>query len=304
MTHTPWAELIPLKQISVGKVRHLFAIPGNDEYLLMVASDRISTHDVVHTTEIPGKGENLTALTIFWKTQVFDGVIDTHIEAYGRDIYSYVDVELPTNLHRRALIIRKVDVPQIEFVWRSYLTGSLYKAYAKGEDPYGIELPPRLAKMWRFPHHIFTPTVKGNLVDTPLNSLRVSQLHFDETRTTEKAYSLIGEYLSTKGIVLVDGKFEASGNVLVDEFGTGDCCRMAYRRDIERAGTFGDEVAWLDKQVARDLAEHMWDEKTKYPLTFDDDQVKAISARYDEAFHAIVGLWLPDWQQQDIETHS
>ena len=68
MTHTLWADHIPLQQISVGKVRHLFEIPGNDEHLLMVASDRLSTHDVIHDTEIPGKGEYLTALTIFWAT--------------------------------------------------------------------------------------------------------------------------------------------------------------------------------------------------------------------------------------------
>lgn len=301
MTHTLWADHIPLQQISVGKVRHLFEIPGNDEHLLMVASDRISTHDVVHDTEIPGKGENLTALTIFWATQVFAGYIETHIEAFGKTIYDYVDVELPADLHRRALIIRKHDVPQREFVWRSYLIGSLYKAYKKGEDPYGIEFPPGLPKMYRFPHRVFTPTVKGKLVDTPLNALRVSQLHFDETRTTEKAYQLIGEYLALRGIVLVDGKFEAAGEVLVDEFGTGDCCRMAYARDIERAGQFGEEVAWLDKQVARDLAEQMWDEKSKYPLTFDADQVKGIARRYDEAFKAIVGVWLPDWQAKFLD---
>ena len=96
--------------------------------------------------------------------------------------------------------------------------------------------------------------------------------------------------------MLVDAKFEASGDVLVDEFGTGDCCRMAYARDIERAGQYGEEVAWLDKQVARDLAEQMWDEKAKYPLTFDTEQVNAIAARYDDAFTAIVGMRLSDWQ--------
>ena len=300
-THTPWEQLIPLPQMSAGKVRNLFEIPDDDEHLLMVASDRISTHDVIHETEIPGKGENLTALTLFWATQIFKGKIDTHIVAYGKDIYRYINADLPANLHRRAIIVKKCAVPQVEFVWRSYLTGSLYKLYLKGEDPYGIQLSPGLNRMQQFDEDIFTPTVKGKDSDPPLVSSVVAREHARETNTTHRAYRLIAEYLAARGIVLIDAKFEASGRILVDEFGTGDCARMAYARDVARAGQYGEEVAWLDKQVARDMASATWNEKEKYPLTFEPEQVQQIVGRYDQAFVAIVGTALPDWQAQFLD---
>lgn len=298
---TDWKKILPLPHVHSGKVREMFSIPGNDSLLLMLATDRISTHDEIHLSEIPQKGMFLNALTAFWDSQVLIDV-PTHIVATGRKIYSFLPSGnvYPDDLHLRSMIVFASEVVPVEFIYRSYLAGSLYKAYAKGSDPYGNNLPAGLQKMDHFNNPLFTPTEKS-MTDPPLDSQWVRSKYRHESLVTKRAYEQIAQYLQTRGIVLVDGKFEAAGAMLVDEFGTGDCCRMAFARDIAIAQQYGDEVAWLDKQVARDYAEAQWDEKEKYPLTFSPVQIENIKARYELAFSSITDIPLIEWQKKFLD---
>ena len=119
-----------------GKVRDTALIPGHPDLLLPVASDRLSTHNVVHESLVPGKGELLTAQMLFFAHKVFDASIKTHLVVWGKKIYDYLpEHDYDPRLHYRALVVRRVPVTDREFIYRDFLTGSLYKLYRQGIDP-------------------------------------------------------------------------------------------------------------------------------------------------------------------------
>lgn len=292
-------NLIPLPHFHSGKVRDTYEIPGFPSLLLMVASDRISTHNVVHQTEILGKGELLTALMLFWKFTVL-GDFETHLLAYGREIYKYLPPgEYPDDLHLRAIIIGRRPVHQKEFIYRDYLVGSLWELYKEGKDPYKLRLPAGLTRMHRFEETIFTPTEKSEH-DEPLSHIVVSIDFKEATRVTRAAYQAIKAYLLGRGIVLMDAKFEASGGCLVDEWGTGDCCRMATVADVAESVKEGRDPRWLDKEEARQIALQKWKGGEKVPLSFTPYEVTRIAERYHEAFELITGVSLDQFQEQHL----
>lgn len=274
-----------------GKVRDTYLVPAHPELLLMVASDRISTHNVVHKSSVPQKGELLTALSVFWHKSGLLG--DTHIVAAGNGIWRYLDQRrFDGELEKRALVVKRAEPIPIEFVWRRYLTGSLEKTYRRGEDPYGIALPAGLPSMYRFPDPIFTPTDKS-ATDDPLSASRVAETHFDAVVRTGTAFTVMERYLLTVGITLIDGKMEATKDMLVDEFGTGDCCRMAWTAHVRE----GENPPWLDKEVFRAAAEAMWQGGKKVPLTFPEYITTDGVRRYHDAFEAITKKSLRDFQR-------
>ena len=286
-----------LPHIHSGKVRDTYLIPGDSDHLLMVASDRLSTHNVKHDTLVRQKGELLTALTVFYTFDVLRG-IPTHLEAYGEDVYrlfggSAYDELLEQNIGMRAMVVRKHTPTLREFIYRSYLTGSLYKAIQKqGTDPYGLGLTPELPLMYRFPEPIFTPTEKSEN-DEPVPSKETWDLFIQESMVTSLAYGRISDYLATRGITLIDGKFEAAGRVLIDEWGTGDCCRMAFEDEVRE----GEDPPFLDKEVFRKEAERIWSGGEKYPITFSDEVTASGGGRYHQGFEAITGVNLSSFQK-------
>lgn len=273
-----------------GKVRDTYLVPAHPELLLMVASDRISTHNVVHKSLVPQKGELLTALSVFWHKSGLLG--NTHIVAAGNGIWKYLDSRrFDGELEKRALIVKRAKPIPVEFVWRRYLTGSLEKAYQRGEDPYGIVLPADLPNMYRFPNPIFTPTDKS-ATDDPLLASDVTFHHAAAVIRTCNAFLAMERYLLSVGITLIDGKFEATNDMLIDEFGTGDCCRMAWTAHMEE----GKTPPWLDKEIIRAAAEAMWQGGKKVPLTFPEYVTAEGIRRYHDAFEAITRKSLKDFQ--------
>jgi phosphoribosylaminoimidazole-succinocarboxamide synthase len=278
-----------------GKGKSLYRIPAYSELLLMVMSDRLSTHNVVHATEILGKGELIAAPTLFMLREVFGSDVPTHIVAAGREIYDYIDRDQDDpNLHYRAFVVRRTAPPTIEHILRSYNVGSLRKAIEKdGTDPYGHMLPPDLPLMHRFPEPLFTPTKKSKL-DEPLNAALVFDRYPAETALARDLYLKVQAYLAKQGITLIDAKLELSEGVLIDDWFNGDCARMAFQGDVRR----GVEPPFLDKERFRKMAEKKWGDDLRVPLSFSDKDIDYGLAGYHTALAAITGLSLSDFRTQ------
>lgn len=295
--------LVPVSQ---GKTRDMFALkanPGGQELMLIVATDRLSTHNIVHDSLIPEKGAVLTALTVHWLTNVFSRVgIRHHLVASGREIYKYIGGDLkdyPSDLHLRGIVVRKLTVLPIEFIFRARLGGSLFeKFYSKGlPNPYGLKLQSGLQLMSQFPEPIFTPTEKSE-TDDPLNADDVLRKYPAACALARNAFLRARNILLVKGTDTIDGKLEvaidADGDpVLVDEIITPDSSRFCESNSI----VLGSEPPYLDKQIARDEAVKMWGKGTRCPLTFSSDLVYELTRTYLRIFARITGWSLEAFQE-------
>ena len=290
-----------------GKVRDTFRNPVSLTERFIVSSNRVSTHNVSHLTEFPQKGEILNALPIFWAQKVFGEDVPTHLIAWGKRIYDHlpkvtVNIYHP-RLHYFGVIARQQNVTPTEFILRRRKAGSLDRACRDGwkdfggVDPYGYgNAHSNLPLMHRFDEPLFTPTRKSK-DDEPRDHSAVRQESPFETDLLAKVFAYGEKYLAERGITLVDAKGEASGAMLVDEWLTGDCCRMAWTKDVRE----GQEPPWLDKEVVRQEAMRMWGTGPKIPLRFSDDTVKNAMTRYHEAFEAITGMPLSSFQREYMD---
>ncbi|MEA2146995.1 MAG: phosphoribosylaminoimidazole-succinocarboxamide synthase, partial [Solirubrobacteraceae bacterium] len=147
----PVTALADLPLIASGKVREIYDL--GDE-LLMVASDRISTYDVVHPTPIPDKGAVLTAISAFWfeRTQ----------EIVANHVISVTD-GVPAEARGRGMVVKKLKMLPVECVVRGYITGSGWKDYQREGKVSGIELPPGLQESEQIPEPIFTPSTTADV---------------------------------------------------------------------------------------------------------------------------------------------
>jgi len=283
---------LPLE--SQGKVRDTFTIPGHPDKLLPVATDRVSSHDVVHKSHIPKKGKALTALTVFWMTgPLKEAGLPTHLIAYGTDIYNYLpkNISYPKDLHERALIIKKLKMIDVEFIYRSYMAGSFWKKYySKGiPDPYGLNLPPGYKFMSKFPETIFTPTEKSD-DDDPMKTAEVLRQYPEASALSKLVFETARTYALAKDINIIDSKSEIGmdecGNcILGDECITPDSCRFVASDDVVE----GVEPTWLDKQYLREEAERIWGGGEKVPLTFSDKVIAETTRRYEAITKTITG---------------
>lgn len=295
-TFAPAVFGLPLRH--QGKVRDTFEIPGHPEYLLVVATDRVSTHNIVHQSQIPSKGCALTALTVYWMAEILRG-IRTHLVSYGRGIYRYLPVgTYPADLHLRAVVVRRLEMLPVEFIFRSRMAGSLWKDfYSRGRpDPYGLELPPGLELMAPFAETIFTPTDKSE-TDDPLDSIETATHHSDAYFLALEAYENGRGFAFARGIELIDGKFELGTDsqgqlVLGDECLTPDCCRFIHANQA----VIGQDPPWLDKQYLRETAERLWAGGPKVPLEFPRASIDGTVARYEEIAQALIGQPLATFQ--------
>lgn len=219
-----------LVRMHQGKVRDTYAIAGSP-YLLVVATDRISIFDFVLPATIAGKGEVLTAMTIFWLTRVL-GEIPNHLIAYGAKI----DDSLPYTLHgnkvlrARALVVRKLDMLPVECIVRGYLTGSGWKSYQTTGEVCGIKLAPGLHDGSQItPSPIFTPTTKAEVGhDEHLITADVLKAHGRWLQDRSLlCYKKIAGFAKQRNIILADTKFEfGKDGTLADEVATPDSSRF------------------------------------------------------------------------------
>jgi phosphoribosylaminoimidazole-succinocarboxamide synthase len=285
-----------------GKTRDTYDI--GDGCLLIVATDRISTHNIVHLSTIPGKGGVLTALTVFWFTEVLDE-LPNHLVAYGNRIYDYLPgnrSDYPDDLRLRAIVVRKLSIIPVEFIFRGYLAGSLYdKFYAKGiVNPYDVALPDGLTKMSSFNRPVFTPTEKSD-TDDPVKAADIVRRHHRATEMAAAAFNETRQYANTRGIEIIDGKFEigidrVGQHFIADEVATPDSSRFTLLEKIVE----GQDPPWLDKQIARDEAERVWSTVQKQPLLFAPLLVHRMVDTYRQLFAQLTGSKLGDFQNHRL----
>ncbi|GAA0542092.1 phosphoribosylaminoimidazolesuccinocarboxamide synthase [Saccharopolyspora spinosporotrichia] len=284
-------------QIAAGKVRQLHAV--DDEHLLLVASDRISAFDHVLSTPIPDKGRVLTAMSVFWFNLLSD-VVPNHLVAWD-------DPRIPAEVRGRALLVRRLEMLQVECVARGYLTGSGLLDYQRTGAVCGVVLPEGLTEASRLPEPIFTPATKAELgahdenVSFEAVAEAVGQELAAELRElTLRVYGRAAEHARERGVILADTKFEfgvAGGGALVlgDEVLTPDSSRYWPADGYEP----GKVQPSFDKQYVRNWltsAESGWDRASDTPPPpLPDDVVAATRARYVEAYERITGLDLADW---------
>jgi phosphoribosylaminoimidazole-succinocarboxamide synthase len=290
------ATLESHRLLASGKVREIYE-SGADR-LLLVASDRISTYDVVHPTPIPSKGQVLTALSVFWfeRTQ---HIVPNHL-------ISYTDV--PDEVKGRALLVERLDMFPVECVVRGYITGSGWKDYQRSGAVCGIELPTGLRESDQLPEPIFTPATKADIGDHDENIDfdRAAEVLGDRgaleelKRVSIDLYKFAADHARQRGIILADTKFEfgrdsESGRIVVgDEVLTPDSSRF-WPADGYAPGRSQPS---FDKQYVRDWAsESGWD-KTPPAPALPDDVTERTGALYREAYERITGEPFAAWLER------
>jgi phosphoribosylaminoimidazole-succinocarboxamide synthase len=271
-----------LKLLSSGKVREIYEW-GDD--LLMVASDRISTYDVVMPTPIPDKGKVLNRMSVFWFGLTAD-IVPNH----------FLSEDVPEEVAERAMRVRRLEMYPVECVVRGYLSGSGWKEYREAGSVCGIELPAGLLESDRLPEPIFTPTTKGEIGehDEAIDFDRAAELVGDRAlleelrRVSIEVYQRGAEHAAERGIILADTKFELGRHagaeiVLGDEVLTPDSSRFWPADSYEPGRT----PPSFDKQYVRDwAAETGWDKSPPAP-ELPADVVEQTRAKYVEAFERI-----------------
>jgi phosphoribosylaminoimidazole-succinocarboxamide synthase len=278
--------------IASGKVREMY--DAGPDHLLMVATDRISTYDVVHPNPIPGKGTVLTGLSVFW--------FDRTGRICPNHLVSYQDV--PDEVRGRALLVEKLEMIPIECVARGYITGSGWKDYQASGSVCGIELPAGLQESEQLPEPIFTPATKAEIGDHDENIDydRAAEILGDRglleelRRLTLTIYSSAADHARERGVILADTKFEfgrrADGTiVLADEVLTPDSSRFWPADGYEP----GHGQPSFDKQYVRDWAANSgWDKAPPAP-ELPDDVVARTRELYIDAYERITGEPFSAW---------
>jgi phosphoribosylaminoimidazole-succinocarboxamide synthase len=284
-----------LTHLTSGKVRDIYAV-GEDR-LLLVASDRISTYDVVHPTPIPDKGKVLTGLTAFWLDQLGD-VCANHLISY---------TEVPKEFAGRGMLVERLEMVPVECVVRGYITGSGWKDYQANGAVCGIELPSGLSESEQLPEPIFTPATKADIGDHDENVDfdRAAEIVGDRPlleelrRLSIAIYERGAAHARERGIILADTKFEFGRRpdgtiVLGDEVLTPDSSRFWPADGYEP----GHGQPSFDKQYVRDWASGSgWDKRPPAPA-LPDDVVEGTRARYVEAYERIAGEPFANWLER------
>ncbi len=280
-----------LKLHARGKVRDVYAA---GDYLVIVASDRLSAFDYILPTPIPDKGRVLTQLTVFWLDLLRDIVPNHFVSAdvadYPKEFHPYRE-----QLEGRSMLVRRADMVELECVARGYISGSGWKEYKQSGSVCGVRLPPGLHESDKLPEPIFTPATKA-------------QTGHDENISFEEAAKLVGsdvaerlrtltlaiykrasEFAETRGIIIADTKFEfgflGDELILADEVLTPDSSRFWPRSSWKPGGPQPS----FDKQYVRDYLESIhWNKQPPAPA-LPNEVTRRTSEKYREAYEIIAG---------------
>ena len=275
----------PATHIASGKVREVHAL--DDATLVLTASDRISTFDVVLPTPIPDKGRVLTGLSAFWFARTRD-LIPNHLLELGED--------------GRTMTCRRLEMLPVEFVVRGYLAGSGWTDYRETAAVCGHVLPPGLQESSVLPTPIVTPATKAaEGHDENIDEERAAELCGESRYVVARAaaldlYRFGAQHAEARGIILADTKFEfgvgADGAVvLADEAMTPDSSRFWPSASYAPGGPQPS----FDKQFVRDWCVRTgWNKEAPGP-ELPDDVVEGTRARYLEAFERLTEIAFADY---------
>jgi len=268
------SHLHSLPLLARGKVRDNYAV--GDDRILMVASDRISAFDVVMGEPIPGKGELLTQMALFWFDKL-GHIVPNHLT--GQAPESVVAADEVAQVRGRSMLVKRLKPLPVEAVVRGYLAGSGWKEYQDNGQVCGVPLPPGLKNASRLPEPIFTPATKAEMGehDENINFARMVEIIGEDlaTRVRDIAIRLYREaaaYALTRGIIIADTKFEfgldsAGTLTLMDEILTPDSSRFWPLESYQE----GTNPPSFDKQFLRDWLESVqvngapWDKRAPAP---------------------------------------
>jgi phosphoribosylaminoimidazole-succinocarboxamide synthase len=284
-------DLPGIRKVKSGKVREIFDL---GDWLLLVATDRISAFDCIMPNGIPRKGEVLTRISHFWFDQMASVVANHRVGGTDEPL---PDALRPyaAQLEGRSMVVRKAVPLTIECVVRGYLAGSGWKEYQAGRTVCGIPLPEGLQESSELPEPIFTPATKaetGHDMNIPFEEAARMVGAGQAERVRElslKIYGLARRYAAERGILIADTKFEFGIHegelILIDEVLTPDSSRF-WPADSYRAGRAQPS---FDKQFVRDYLETLdWD-KTPPAPALPADIVAKTQAKYFEAYERLTG---------------
>lgn len=276
-----------LNRIARGKVRDIYEV--DSAHLLIVTTDRLSAYDVVMPDPIPGKGQVLTELSIFWFDKMQD-IVPSHIAALTiADVID--DRGLAIELQQRSMLVRRLKPLPIEAVVRGYLIGSGWKDYCESGAVCGNRLPSGLSLASKLPATLFTPATKAAVGDHDENVpfARVSAMIGDELASTVRdisiqIYERAAAYARSKGIIIADTKFEFglddNGRLyIIDELLTPDSSRFWPAEEYE----VGISPPSFDKQFVRDYLETLEWNKTAPGPSIPSDVLRRTGDKYREA---------------------
>lgn len=286
-----------------GKVREVHDV--GDGRLVMVTSDRISAYDVVMPTEIPGKGQVLTGLSVHWFARMAD-LVPNHL--LGWRLSEMPDGWRKKELAGRVMLVKALDMLPVECVVRGYLIGSGWRDYQATGATSGVALPPGLQQADRLPEPIFTPAAKAEVGEHDENITMADvvatvgpDLAAEMERVSIAVYERAAADCAKAGIILADTKFEvgvAQGALtLGDEVCTPDSSRF-WPADTWQPGTSPPS---FDKQYLRDwLDQSGWDHSPPGP-ELPADVVAGTRERYVEAYERITGRSFDEWLKEAAE---
>ena len=252
------SSLTSLPLIARGKVRDNYAV--GDDRLLMVASDRISAFDVIMNEPVPGKGEILTAMALFWFDKLAH-IVPNHLT--GQDPVSVVTPAEADQVRGRSMLVKRLKPLPVEAVVRGYLAGSGWAEYQAQGTVCGVKLPPGLKLASRLPEPIFTPATKAEAgahdenIDFDTMAKLVGRELAERVRDVSiRLYTEAAEYARGRGILIADTKFEFG----LDEHGTLTVMDEVLTPDSSRywpadAWREGANPPSMDKQPLRDWLE-------------------------------------------------
>lgn len=268
-----------------GKVRDIYE---TDDYLLIVATDRVSAFDVVLPDGIPGKGQVLTQVSGFWFGQLAD-LIPHHLISLEVADFPAACQPYRDQLAGRTMLVEKAEPLPVECIVRGYLAGSGWKEYGQTQSVCNIRLPAGLRESEELPEPIFTPSTKApegehdeNIAFDAVERLIGTSLAEQVRDISLALYRRALALAKTKGFLLADTKFEFGLKddqlLLIDEVFTPDSSRF-WRADIYQPGTAQDSY---DKQIIRDyLLSINWDKKPPAPH-LPAEIIERAAARYQE----------------------
>jgi len=284
------SELKSLPFIHRGKVRDLYAV--GEDMLLVVQTDRLSAFDVILPTPIPGKGQVLTALSLFWFERL-KHIAANHLT--GIDPESVVAVQERGQVAGRAMVVRRFRPLMIEAVVRGYVAGSGWKDYQASGKICGIALPAGLKEAQQLPAPIFTPATKAPAGEHDENisfeeaSRIVGADYAAQVRSLAvRLYTEAAAFAATRGIIIADTKFEfgidAAGRIyLIDEALTPDSSRFWPAAEYH----IGMSPPSFDKQFVRDWLETQpWNKKAPAP-DLPPDVLARTAQKYSEALRLL-----------------